>query len=317
MLTHTIQARKRGLKGRRDGFGLSWMASFAALAVMCAWTETADAQNFLGVSVGRESFPFTRMQKPAAGAENFEIATTSWYFGAAFPLEFADGGIMMLNKISYKRVGFSYRNIPAGTQGSLTQAQSVQWSVFIIDSLTERWSLIASMTPGLASDFDRSVTMDDFTLQAILGFIRKYGEDFQLGFGLAYSRDFGPPIPLPFLYLDWKITQDLTFNGIIPVNFDLRYRLHRMVDLGVAVKIRGDRYHGDPRKYGVNNPQMEYSEATVSPSAQLHLSEWIHFHVEGGITFYRNFEFLDGDISASSYDMKPTGYVRTEIVLGF
>ncbi len=300
-----------------DSLGLSArLAGIAATVLLiCASPDTASAQNFLGISVGRESFPLTRMQKPISGAEDLEIRTTSWYVGAAFPLEFADGKILMLNRLSYKRLGFSYRNT-SGLPATLTQAQSIQLSFFVIDSLTERWSMIASMTPGLASDFDRSVTMDDFTLQAILGFVRKYGEDFQLGFGLAYSRDFGPPIPLPFLYVDWKIAPDLTFNGIVPVNFDFRYRLHRMIDLGLAVKVRGDRYHGDPRKYGVNNPQLEYSEATVSPSAQVHLSQWIHLNIESGITFYRNFEFLDGDISAASYDMKPTGYLRTEILLG-
>jgi len=279
-------------------------------------TIPAAAQNIAGIAVGHESFPLARMQKPITGAENFEIKTTAWYVSAAFPWKFADGKILMLSKLSYKRLAFSYRNVSSSLQTPLTQAQSVQWSFFFIDSLTERWSLVTSITPGLASDFDRSVTMNDFTLQAILGFVRKYGDDFQLGFGLAYTRDFGPPIPLPFVYLDWKITPELTFNGIVPVNFDFRYRLHRMVDLGLAVKVRGDRYHGSPLKYGVTNPQLEYSEATVSPSVQFHFSEWIHVHIESGVTFYRNFEFLDGNNSAASYDMKSTGYLRTELVLG-
>ena len=84
----------------------------------------------------------------------------------------------MLSKLAYKRLEFSYKNMPAGL-ADLSQAQSIQLSVFVIDSLTERWSMVASMSPGLASDFERSMTMDDFTLQAMIGFVRKYGEDFQ------------------------------------------------------------------------------------------------------------------------------------------
>jgi hypothetical protein len=291
-------------------------AFFITMAVLSLTPfGTLSAQDFIGVSAGYETFSSAKLRNPIAGSEGFEVQTSSWNIGLAYPWKFADGQILMLSKVAYKRLEFTYKDLPPGP-ADLTQAQSIQLSVFMIDSLTERWSLVAALTPGLASDFERRMTMDDFTLQAMLGFIRKYGTDFQLGFGLAYTRDFGSPMPLPFLYLDWKITPQLSFNGIVPVNLYLRYAFHPMLDLGMAVRVRGDRYHGDPGKYGVNNPQMEYSEATLSPSVRIHFSEWVHLNVEGGFAFYRNFEFLDGDRTASSYDLEPSGYFRAEFVLG-
>ena len=291
--------------------------SVCVAVVIWGVPTTTSAQGTIGISYAYETFPYAKLQTPIPGGEDFEIKTTSWNVGVAFPWKFADGKILMLSNLSYKRVRFTYRNIPPLVNvDNLTQAQSVQLSAFIIDSLSERWSMIVAIIPGLASDFDRKVSMDDFTLQAVLGIVRKYGTTFQLGFGLAYTRDFGPPMPLPFLYIDWKITPDLVLNGLLPVNLVLRYDLHPMVDLALAMKVRGDRYHGDSKKYGVNNPQMEYSEATLSPSARIHFTQWLHLNVEGGLAFYRNYEFLDGDISASSIDLEQTGYLRVEFVLG-
>jgi len=272
------------------------------------------AQQVIGLSFGYETFPHVKLADPIAGAEDFEIQTSSWNVGAAFPLAFAKGKIMVLNQINYKRVDFSYRNFPGGTE--IEQAQSIKYTSFLIDSLSQKWKMVAVVTPGLASDFEGDVSSDDFTLEVIFGFIRKYRKNLQLGFGLAYTRDFGRPIPLPFLYFDWNNGANLSANGIVPTNMGLTYKLNPKIDLGLAVTIGGNRYHGDPDKYGVDNPQMEYSEGTISPTAQLHLSKWLHLNIEGGFAFYRNFEFLDGDKSVESYDLKQTGYLRTRLVLG-
>ncbi len=275
----------------------------------------APAQDFIGFSTGYETFPSSKLKKPIPGSEGFEIQTSSWNLGFAYPWELADGQILVLSKLAYKRLEFGYKDLPAGA-GGLTQAQSIQLSAFIVDSLTQQWSLVAAMTPGLASDFEGRITLDDLTLQALLGFIRRYGADVQIGFGLAYTRDFGLPKPLPFLYLAWKIAPQLSLSGIVPVNLALRYSLHPILDLGMAMRVRGDRYHGNPGKYGVKNPQLEYSEATLSPSARIHFSQWAHLDVEAGFAFYRHFEFLDGDSTAGSYDLDPSGYLRVEFVLG-
>jgi len=273
------------------------------------------AQDVMGISYSYENFPSVKLADPITGDEDYEIQASSWSVGAAFPLQFADGKILMLNNIVYKRVDFSHKNYPQGGSG-IDQAQSVQYTAFVIDSLSETWSLIVVMTPGLASDFRGDLSMDDFTLQAVFGFIKKYSEKFQLGFGLAYIRDFGSPIPLPFLYIDWKIADKLSFGGLVPMDMKLKYELSKGFDLGVSMKVRGDRYHGNPDDYDVDNPQLEYSEGTLSPFVQIHFTEWMHLNVEGGFAVYRNFEFLDGNKSKGSYDLEPTSYLRAGLVLG-
>ena len=74
------------------------------------------------------------------------------------------------------------------------------------------------INPVLASDFESSLSKDDLILFGILSLIRTVNEEFQYGFGLACTSDFGNPIPLPFIYLDWKPTSRLIVNCILPLN---------------------------------------------------------------------------------------------------
>ena len=288
--------------------------TYLVLTILCI-SSIVFSQEAAGISFNYETFPSVKLADPIAESEKLEIQASSWSTNAAFPLMFGDGKIIIYNNLTYQRVDFSYKNFPVeGTK--IKQAQSVKFSSFMIDSLSEKWSFVLALTPGLASDFEGDITMDDFTLEAVTGFIRKYSKTFQLGAGLAYARDFGTPLPMPFIYLDWIISPKLHLGGLVPINMALTYKLNEMIDLGFAFKVKGDRYHGNPDLFDTKNPQMEYSEGTLSPFLRLHFSKWIHLNIEGGFAPNRNFEFLDGDKSVQSLDLESTGYLRAGLVLG-
>jgi hypothetical protein len=289
---------------------------FVLCLLLTGISNYVSAQQVFGVSFGYEYFPSMELANPIAGAPGLEIQAEGWSLGAAFPLAFAEGKIIVLNQINYKRTDLSYQNMPEDGN-DIEQIQSIGYTLFMIDSLSHKWKMVAVVTPGLASDFEGKVSSDDFTFGAVFGFIRRISKTFELGFGLAYMPDFGEPLPLPFLYIDWKIAPKLTANGILPTNMILAYKLNPKIDLGLSLKVDGNRYHGDPNKFGVNNPLMKYSEGTLSPMVQFHFTKWLHMNIEGGFAFYRNFEFFDGDDEVQSLDLKQTGYLKTGLVLGF
>ncbi|HSG28801.1 MAG TPA: DUF6268 family outer membrane beta-barrel protein, partial [Candidatus Krumholzibacterium sp.] len=259
-------------------------------------------------------FPYSKLADPTSETGELEVQSAAWDFGAAFPLSFSNGRIVILNQFKYKRIDFRYRNHPAGPE--IEQAQSIEHTFFLVDSLSQTWKMIAVLTPGFASDFEAKVSSDDFTLTGVFGFIWKFRENFDIGFGAAYMRDFGAPIPLPFLYFDWNNGGRMHAKGILPQNMDVLYDLSPKMSLGLSFKISGNRYHGNPDKYGVDNPQLKYSEGTISQIAQVHFTDWCHLDVEGGFAFYRNFEFMDGDEPVQSLDLNRTGYLRARIILG-
>ncbi len=292
---------------------------YVTIILFTGLITTGLAQQVVGLSVGYNEFPFVRLADPVSGAEDMEIQTQVKTVGAAFPLMFQDGKIMILNQLSYRNVAFQYKNLgsEADIAYNLDRAISINYTAFMLDSLSEKWTMVAVLIPGLASDFKADkLTGDDFTLQAIFGYIRKYSKQFQLGLGLAYMRDFGRPLPMPFIYFDWNNGAKLSASGLVPMDMTAVYKLHPMIDLMLAFRVFGDRHHGDPDIFSVDNPQLEYSEGTLSPSVNIHVKQWLHIGFEAGYAAYRNLRFLDGDEEAGSYDLEKTAYYRVNLVLG-
>ena len=295
------------------------------LVVLCFFlvglSREIFAQEAIGISVGYEFIPYTKFSEPdpaVPGMEDVELQLNTISIGAAFPLSFAEGKTLLLNQISYSRIGFYWENYVSGMGPRIDQAHSIRYTAFLLQTLNERWSLAMVVTPGMASDFEGKISTDDFTFDGAVGAMRAFGEkkNFTLGSGLAYSRDFGTPLPIPFIYIDWNITSKLNANGLLPQYLDITYSLHPVIDIGISASINGNRYHGDPDKFTADNPQMKYSLGTIGPKAQIHITKWLHLNLEGGYALFRNFEFWDGPDKAQSFDMERNYYLRTSMVFG-
>lgn len=292
------------------------------LFMLITWANSnayAQLDQSFGLSVKYDYVPYKGFSDPEEGTieEDLELQENKLSVQMSFPLEFSGGKTSLKNHINYHKINFDYRNwdeIQVGEQ--IDQVQSISYTLFLTQKLSEKWQLVAVTTPGLASDFEGDISNDDFTFQGVLGFIRQFNKDLAIGAGAAYIRDFGDPQVLPFLYLQWNIRNNLIVQGLIPTNLALLYRLNTKVDLGLLLQIEGNRYHGDPEKFNVDNPQLEYTIGTIGPAAQLHISKWVHLFIEGGYTFIRDFEFRDGDDKVRSLDTEKTVYLRSGILLG-
>ncbi|MEE9572575.1 MAG: DUF6268 family outer membrane beta-barrel protein [Candidatus Neomarinimicrobiota bacterium] len=285
------------------------------ILMLCTQLNITYAQEMFGLSSGYEIFPYVELAEPIEGAPDLEIQASSIYLGAAFPLILKEGKIIVMNQLNYKRTDFNYRNLP-DSDDEITQLHSIEYTMFMIDSLSEKWKMVAVVTPGIASDLESDFSSDDITISAVFGYIKTMNKNFDLGFGLAYMPDFGEPLPMPFVYVDWDINPQLNVNGILPSDLTLLYKFNPKIDLGLSLMIDGNRYHGDPDKFDVESPFLQYSEGTISPMVNIHLSKLIHLNVEGGYAFYRNFAFFDDDDEVQSLDLKRTGYLRARLVLG-
>ena len=159
---------------------INYLCSTIVCLILSILTHSVAAQDVVGLSIGYEYFPSAELVTALQDAPGLEIETNSWYATAAFPLSFQEGKIMVYNKINYKKISFSYLNFPVnGTK--IEQAQSVDYSFFMIDSLSAKWKLAAMVNPMLASDFESSLSKDDFIIGGILGLIRTANENLDCG----------------------------------------------------------------------------------------------------------------------------------------
>jgi len=301
---------------RITGRIILYLSLFLLLIGVCS---TAFAQPSTGIYVEYVYAPPNHLADPQTPAEeDLEIQLSVLRVGGAFPLVFAGGKTMLINQFDLRLFNVDYSNWDPVELGEdkVDKLYEITYTLFLLQTLSPKWQLLAIAAPGLATSFEAGVTWDDFRMEAALGAIRVFGERFSLGAGLAYTRDFGDPIPFPFLFVDWKISPKWSAFGLIPVSANITYNLSKRLDLGVIYELNGDLYHGDPDKWDVDNPQLEYTIAVLGPTVQLHITEWLHLKVDGGWAFYHNFQFKDGDTVERSLDLTQNFYVRGGVLFG-
>jgi hypothetical protein len=283
--------------------------------VMALVAASVQAQPVAGTWGGYTYFPradFAGGDAPPAGVE---VQVSSWQTGAAFPLSFSGGATLLLNSVAYEVTNIDYSGPTAGMT-LVERVHAVSYTLFLIQKLSDKWQLVAVATPGLASELEGDLSTDDVSFTGVLGARHAFSERFALGGGLAYERSFGEPLPLPFLLVEWAIGPKLALNALLPMNATLFYSPWKTLDVGIFGEVGGNLFHGDPDKYGVGTPLLNYSVASAGAETRLHVAPWAHVTLKAGYTFLRRFEFSDGADVAQSYDLKQSWYVEGGLRFG-
>ena len=272
-------------------------------------------------SASYDFYPYSNIKEPDPGTfqEDLQVRVATIKIKASYPNPISQKTFLM-HEILYDRFDMDYKNwdeIQGGRE--IPHGHAVKYNLMIMYTFSDNWSLLAFITPGLASDFAAKLSTDDFTIETALIFIYKFSPKFSLGGGLAYSRQFGEPLPLPVLVLDWNNGSNMKARAILPANLEIWYMWNPRFELGLVLSGDGNEYHGDPGRYGGDNPKMKYSVFTMGPSLKYRLNESWSFLIDGGYTFQRRFEFTN-EIGSTEVeeilDLENAGYVRIGFQLG-
>jgi len=288
------------------------------VSLLLGMNNAGCAQPGPSFSVSYDFFPYENFDNPdTAALDDAEVQVTALNLAASYPFVFSQGRTVLVNELSYQRREFEYKNWAAELEKpDVKLAHAVRYTLTLRRVLSPKWYTLALATPGLASDFEGDISGDDFTYEAAVVFVRQFSQRWSLGFGAALTNQFGETLPFPLLVFEWNNGSNLKASGIIPTSLELWYLPNPKVELGLVVGGDGNRYHGDPDIYDVDNPLFRYSVVTIGPSARIHLSKAVHLKVEGGFVPYHLFEFYDGDNKASDYSLKPSGYLSAGIQIG-
>ena len=113
-----------------------------------------------------------------------EVKVSSMNWSVAYPLVFSEGRTVLVNELAYRNVMLDYSGF-LPTDVNPQNLHSIEYNATVTHGLSDRWSLMGIVTPGIASDFEASIGSDDLTFQAVVVFIRAYSERFQIGYGAA------------------------------------------------------------------------------------------------------------------------------------
>ncbi len=275
----------------------------------------AHAQMAIGVSGGNSHFPFSELNDDDA-PEDVNLQIDFWQAVIAFPLSFAGGRTVILNNVTYEVSNIEYDDPLGMVTLKIRQLYSLDFSVFLLQQLSDTWHLLAAATPGIADGSEGMVSADDISFTAMLGVKHAFGDRLSLGGGLSYRRDFGEPIPLPFLLIEWAVSRRLVFSALLPQRAAFMYSLSEALDAGIFAEVRGNQYNGDPENLGAENPLLKYSVASAGPEVRIHLSQWTHLELKGGTTLLRRFEFYDGENKVETFNLKNTWFVQGGLKIG-
>lgn len=229
-----------------------------------------------------------------------------------YPIVFSQGRTILINDFVYQLIEFEYKNM----EYPLKRLHSGSYTLMLQHRLSRGWSVWALGTPSIASDLGAEVSRDDFNLQTAAIIIHHFSERISIGFGAAYSTQFGNAIPLPVLAFDWNNGRNMMVHGIIPASFEFWYRPNPRFDLGLVVSGDGNNFHGDPAVYQVTNPELRYTMLTVGPAVKVNLSKLMRLKAEAGLIGLHRFEFYNGDDESDSFDLEPGKYLRLGLEIG-
>ncbi len=275
------------------------------------FTPPSSAQ----LSVKFDGVPFQNFSDPNPGLEDAKVATNSTTLGYAHSFALNPERTQLEIGLSWERREFSYRRFPDGSP-DIDVLHGAELSFNLTHALSQKWSLLAMVTPGLASDLHGKLNSNDFNVQAVLAGIRRASPQWAYGVGVVYSTQFGDAIPLPVLLADWNNGGKLSWFTILPVSSELWYAKSDRFHMGMLFGVNGNKYQGDPNRYETDDPELQYTLVTVGPSARVALGERMMFQVEAGVVPYHRFEFFDGSKKVDSLSLESSAFMRVGIQLG-
>lgn len=121
---------------------------------------------------------------------------------------------------------------------SSPSTSSVGLDQFILQTgLVQRFNTKQAMqvlfVPRLMSDLHQ-VDSRHFQLGGIGMFENKFSDQLLMRFGLMANRDLFGPMFVPLIYADWKISDKLSFIGLVPIYAKLNYQVNERVAVGLS-----------------------------------------------------------------------------------
>lgn len=294
-----------------------WLKTTFIAVFILIFSSGVAAQMRPSYSVSYDYIPYQTVDEPiemenGSFVDDAQVRLSKFRTTFAYPFMFSEGRTIILNELSYQRIGFQYRK----TESILENLHGVSYSFTLMHRFSGKWSLLTMVNPSLASDFEAGLSSEDLSFQTAIIVNRHFSERFSIGIGAAYSTQFGSAVPLPVISLEFNDGDKWSASAILPSSLEVWYKASQRVDLGLLLSGDGDNYHFDPQGYQVNRPELRYTMMTLGPAAKIKLSKHLRLNVEAGIIGLHRFEFYSGDEEIVSNDLKPSQYLRTGLQIG-
>lgn len=300
-----------------------WILAFgaAALIAVCS-APPAPAQPQEGrrptteaMAIQFEVYPSSLVADPAPGTweEVLESTINTARFKISFPVILSPPRTVLLGGVSYSFLRFDHRNWVSDDAPYVPQEfHDLRLEFRLRRQLNQAWTLTARIAPGLASDFQK-IGWDHVNVDGGLVFLRRFSPEFAAGLGAAYLHDFGEPLVLPLLQVNWTPEgKDYTVEAVLPRSLAVWLQYRPTVRLGLVGSIQGNHYRiGEPLPLR-EDATLKFSMGTLGPAIDVDMGRGgTHFNAAAGFSFARQFELRDDNGDAlRSLDLEAGLFLR-------
>ena len=207
------------------------------------------------------------------------------------------GKTYLLNKIEYTL--FNYEaDFRLSNLNSEKNFHAIEYTFGVIHKLPKDWRVIASATPILSSDFEESISSDDFLFQASALAIKRSSSNFEYGFGLAYTNKFGNPLLLPILRMTYKKNNWTTLVSL-PSYVSQYYNFNEKTKVGFKAAVYGNTFNATyyDGVYNADVNRVVYSRITVGPEFQVKVFKDLYLNASSGLSLWNILEIQDRNLN--------------------
>ncbi len=229
-----------------------------------------------------------------------EVEFQEYSFFAKLPLRFKNPKTVLMTTLRYGLVQPTAHNSPLFVEAQTRKnLHSITMSPTLVQSIGEKWKLIAAVTPTLASDFGEKLSGDDLLFQGFLLASVQCNAEWSLGGGLIYTTQLGEPRFLPAVQLRYVKSRHF-FSMLLPSNINYLYQLDQKekLRLGLRLATNGGNYNVNNQGYTAVIPnsinKILFSRLQMGALVHCQLTKTILLEAFGGISAARKFK-LEGE----------------------
>ncbi|MEM1002602.1 MAG: DUF6268 family outer membrane beta-barrel protein [Bacteroidota bacterium] len=124
---------------------------------------------------------------------------------------------------------------------SYQEIHTISTGIFYARPLKNNWGLLISAGTTLASNFGNGISEEDFVVNAILGFTKRWGTEIKgsnLLIGAFYGTQFGEPTVFPAVSFSQRLNERWSYSLGVPVT-GLTYRFNEKHRISVLASPQG------------------------------------------------------------------------------
>ena len=234
-----------------------------------------------------------------------EVAFTEFRLALAFPKLLKNKKTVLINGLEFTNLKPEFSSETPNSSPITKNFYSIAYRFGVINPLgSNGWSYSLGLKPTIASDFEESVSSEDFILQASVLFSKRANQNFKYGFGLTYSTRFGKKQVLPVVQLVYKRNNWGTY-AYLPAYIAQFYHFNTS-KLGLSIRLNGNNYNfmSTANVAGLDLDKLSFSRVNIGPEYELKLTKSLRLNLNGGITVASKLDWLNGD-GNSELDLSP------------